>query len=91
MMKIKLILFIFSVFALFSCSDDDKNDNDVSNCFSPTSNLEIAYTENAIGCDCDSDIDEDICVSDGTGKKVALVCSEGKWIAVEDGPCGDEG
>lgn len=51
-----------------------------SSCFSPTQNLDIAYTVGAHGCACNS-ADEDQCI-DG----VALIC-DGTWRAVEDGPC----
>jgi len=64
---------------MVSCDPDDSNN---SNCFSPTQNLDIANTSNAIGCDCNSEIDEDVCVNG-----VALICEENTWITVEDGPC----
>lgn len=68
---------------LISCSNDD---NDL-NCFSPTQNLESACEVNSVGCDCNSAVDEGVCVMDKNGQFVALICSEDKWTAVEDGPC----
>ena len=67
-----------------SCSEDDESS---LNCFSPTQNLTNAYETDSIGCDCDSENDTDICMPDENGRSVALICSENKWIAVEDGPC----
>ena len=55
---------------------------DASLCFSPTSNLSLAYQPGAVGCVCDPAIDRDVCVQ---GK--ALVCANGHWAAVIDGPC----
>jgi hypothetical protein len=49
-------------------------------CYSPTQNLDTAYDPGAVGCSCDGD--EPVCVSN-----VALICSAGRWQAVEDGPC----
>jgi hypothetical protein len=55
-------------------------------CFSPTRNLETAYSD-GVGCDC-FERGAVTCVADKTGKNVALICSEqGSWQAVEDGPC----
>ncbi len=59
-------------------------------CYSPTQNLELAYTENAIGCSC-PDRTEGVCktrAETGLDHYVALICFEGKWTAVMDGPCG---
>lgn len=83
-MKNKLLLIFISALFLNSCSEDDDNN---SNCFSPIQNLTSAYESDSIGCDCDSQNDIDICVQDENGRNVALICSENKWIAVEDGPC----
>ncbi|WP_437905524.1 hypothetical protein WME95_45785 [Sorangium sp. So ce327] len=55
-------------------------------CFSPTQNLDTAYEPGSVGCAC-TDADEDVCVDDSTGRGVALVCNDGRWDAVEDGPC----
>ena len=51
-------------------------------CFSPTQNVDKAYDEDAVGCPCDEEVAEDVCV-DGA----ALTCEEGAWTAVVDGPC----
>jgi len=72
------------LFCLLAC-DDESTDN---TCFSPTQNLETAYTTGAIGCGCKSGTDKGVCVPDKTDRLVALVCEQNRWIAVEDGPCG---
>jgi len=41
----------------------------------------------SVGCDCDSENDANICVQDEKGSNVALICSDKKWIVVDDGPC----
>lgn len=79
MNSIKAVILIASLVGLGSCNQDDSVN---TACFSPTQNLEIANDVDAEGCDCNSEIDEDICV-DG----VALVCEEDQWQSVEDGPC----
>jgi hypothetical protein len=56
-------------------------------CFSPSRNLENAYLSGSEGCPCNELNDRDTCVEDNDGKKVALVCENGFWVAVEDGPC----
>ncbi len=58
-------------------------------CYSPTQNLTRAYEDGAVGCACTEGEDEGVCVSEapGSNRKVALVCSQGRWQAVEDGPC----
>jgi hypothetical protein len=58
----------------------------VPGCYSPTMNLATAYEPSAKGCACDADQDADICV-----KNVALICENGTWQAVEDGPCAPQG
>ncbi len=55
-------------------------------CFSPTQNLDHAYDPGAVGCAC-TDTDAGLCLDDGTGRLVALVCPLGHWRAVNDGPC----
>jgi hypothetical protein len=50
-------------------------------CYSPTQNTDTAYDPGAQGCPCD-DGAEDVCVMN-----VALICEQGYWQAVEDGPC----
>lgn len=51
-------------------------------CYSPTKNLAHAYEAGAQGCACDDEEDADVCV-----QGVALICEQGAWQAVEDGPC----
>ena len=82
-MKIKFSLLVLIISFLFSCSNDDDN----SNCFSPTQNLTSEYEDDAIGCDCDSENDIDVCEQDENGRNVALICFQNQWRAVEDGPC----
>lgn len=62
-------------------------------CYSPSQNLESAYAPGggkraARGCPCVKGRDKDVCVTDGTGRRVALVCGNQGWMSVEDGPCG---
>lgn len=59
--------------ALEPCAVDD--------CFSPFQNAEQAYDEGAVGCDCD-DENAGACIGGA-----AIMCMDGKWEAVEDGPC----
>ncbi len=51
-----------------------------SACFSPTQNLDTAYS-GGVGCPC-GEYEQDRCI-DG----VALFCHDGTWAAVADGPC----
>jgi len=56
-------------------------DAGTAECYSPNQNLGIAYDPGAQGCPCEeSDMDQ--CISG-----VALICEQGSWRAVEDGPC----
>lgn len=73
------------IFALlqFACGRDDRK----TTCFAPQQNLEIAYSPGAAGCECKSASDKSVCIRDRDGRDVALVCSDDRWIAVEDGPC----
>ncbi len=48
-------------------------------CYSPTQNLGSAYADGAEGCPCD---EGSVC-----DPPAALICQDGKWQAVEDGPC----
>lgn len=51
-------------------------------CFSPTENVDRAYDGDLQGCECDPS-QGDVCVG-----PAGLVCGEdGRWQAVEDGPC----
>lgn len=58
---------------------------DQKRCYSPKQHLERAYEEGAIGCACAAG-SESVCV-----EGVGLVCSDGRWQAVEDGPCAPQG
>jgi hypothetical protein len=51
-------------------------------CFSPTQYPTSAYDQGAVGCACDPEVDEDMCVA-----AVALICYDGRWRGVQDGPC----
>lgn len=53
----------------------------VLDCYSPGQNLDHAYDTGAIGCRCATG-SPGFCVNG-----VALVCTDGRWQAVEDGPC----
>ena len=57
-------------------------------CFSPTQSPELALDEPDAGCVCSDE--ESQCVStryQGRAWDVALICAEGRWRSVEDGPC----
>jgi hypothetical protein len=49
-------------------------------CYSPGQNLDHAYDQGSVGCRCATTLG--YCKSG-----VALVCTNGRWQAVEDGPC----
>jgi hypothetical protein len=55
-------------------------------CFSPGQNLDHAYDTGAAGCRC-AESTPSVCVK-GTRTAVALECTGGHWISVEDGACG---
>lgn len=78
------ILLLASLLAAACTSSTGGNTED---CYSPTQNLDIAYDDGAVGCTC-TDGAEAQCLPDSTGRKVALVCENGRWQAVNDGPCG---
>jgi len=62
-------------------------------CFSPTSHPELAVEDPDAGCACDAK-EPDQCVRtqhEGRPWDVALVCAQGRWQSVEDGPCGGGG
>jgi len=52
-----------------------------SDCYSPAE-PDDAVEHGAQGCTCNGYEDKSVCVG-----PAALICSEGKWISVEDGPC----
>jgi hypothetical protein len=57
-------------------------------CFSPTQSPELALDEPDAGCSCSDE--ESQCVStryQGRAWDVALICTQGRWRSVEDGPC----
>jgi hypothetical protein len=54
-------------------------------CYSPSQNVDVAYDAGAVGCVCNSAPSQ--CVTDSTGRKVGLVCTNNAWQAVNDGPC----
>jgi hypothetical protein len=49
-------------------------------CYSPDRNVDLAYSGEIPGCEC-GDVG-DVCVP-----PAALICEQGTWLAVEDGPC----
>jgi hypothetical protein len=79
MMKKVYIGFILIIAIAYCCKRDE--------CYSPCQNLETAYLNGSEGCLCDEQSDKDTCIEDGNGVNVALMCEEGVWVAVEDGPC----
>jgi hypothetical protein len=57
-------------------------------CFSPDVNPELGLDGGVVGCPCESE--EEVCVAVTEGQRlhlIALVCSEGSWHSVLDGPC----
>jgi hypothetical protein len=80
-------LLVLGWLGLVAAGCDDPPPADPS-CFSPSQNLDSAYQPGSAGCACRSGVDQGVCVPDSTGRRVALVCSNGTWTAVEDGPCG---
>jgi hypothetical protein len=71
----------------------DAQDTGPDVCYSPTMNQTLASqrltdrTINIQGCSCVKGQDADQCVPLPDGGKVALVCFDGRWMAVVDGPC----
>jgi len=78
-MKKSFIILVLILAIAYCCKKDE--------CYSPFQNLEIAYSDGSEGCLCDDQNNKDTCVEDSNGKKVALICEEGVWVAVEDGAC----
>jgi hypothetical protein len=72
----------------FGCANGAAQDAGTpTSCYSPTQNLDHAYDAGAVGCAC-ADTGPGVCLDDGTGRLVALICQLGRWVAVEDGACG---
>ncbi|MBI2393837.1 MAG: hypothetical protein HYV09_29970 [Deltaproteobacteria bacterium] len=71
-------------FAALAWSGGCSSESSDASCYSPSSNLDRAYAAGSRGCACSGGA---VCVSDSTGRTVALVCESGAWQAVEDGPC----
>jgi hypothetical protein len=55
---------------------------DVSSCYSPTSDLSLAEQPGATGCACNPAVDRDVCV-----RGMGLMCMNGRWQLLIDGPC----
>jgi hypothetical protein len=56
-------------------------------CYSPSQNVDHAYDDAAVGCDCGPRT-ASVCRADSTGRLVALICQEsGHWQSANDGPC----
>lgn len=59
-------------------------------CYSPTQRVETAYQPQSHGCACAAETEPGVCVKtqiDGRDHSVGLMCIEGKWKSVVDGPC----
>jgi hypothetical protein len=80
--SLALVLSFAGLFG-FGCSSESTNTADT--CYSPTQNLDLARDGTDMpkgrGCAC-APTDKGVCV-DG----VALICNEGRWLSVIDGPC----
>jgi hypothetical protein len=61
-------------------------DEPATRCFGPGRDLELATQADVRGCACEPD-SRPVCESDTLGRRVGLVCSQGSWVSVEDGPC----
>lgn len=82
-MKRNIIILVTIIGFAYNCDKDEK----FTDCYSPYQNLETAYLKDATGCSCSEGIDKDTCVVDKNGIMVALMCEDGVWVSVEDGPC----
>lgn len=74
----RLALLLVAPLSLLAACSSDKNQA----CYSPNANLSSAYENGAKGCACKTGADQEVCV-----KGVALICQNGHWQAVMDGPC----
>jgi hypothetical protein len=57
-------------------------------CFDPHHNL---VQPTGQGCECNPEVDSDVCAVGEDGYFYALVCQDGHWLSVEDGPCMPQG
>ncbi len=83
------ILTLLGLLALSTTGCLEQPEGHEGTCYSPEQNLEHAYDDDAFGCACEAE--EDVCASylaeDLREHEVALICIDGYWEAVEDGPC----
>jgi hypothetical protein len=57
-------------------------------CFSPDDNPELSLEPDSQGCACSEGTDQCLAIPEGGGLHlVGMVCREGRWSVVEDGPC----
>ncbi len=56
---------------------------DLSGCYSPFDNADLAWSDSAVGCACDYDFPAEVCLD------LAFSCRDGVWHAGEDGICFD--
>lgn len=82
--SLRASLVAVSLVAVASLAAGCSSESSDATCYSPSQNLDQAYVAGSRGCGCSSGA---VCVPDSTGRKVALVCENGAWQAVEDGPC----
>jgi hypothetical protein len=86
MMKVVSGVFALGMLLLAGCGGTEEEREEV--CYSPQQNISRAYEAGVLGCACDKERDEAVCVSDTVNnRKVALVCTSARWETVEDGPC----
>jgi hypothetical protein len=82
-------LVAFSCLAAHGCAPTSRSERDGiadSTCLSPYQNLDDAYDdERPIGCDCA--LEEQSACLPSVDNNVALICTQGRWNAVIDGPC----
>ena len=81
--RFAVLIMTLALAAVAACGGDD----DPAACYGPRQNLSRAYQAGAQGCPCTPGKDQAVCLADETGRKVALICTDGHWQSAEDGPC----
>jgi hypothetical protein len=82
-------LMSWSFCAALLCTPADALADDAGNtdCYSPTENLDGMCGDAAVGCPCNSAADQDVCINDTCHGTIGMMCEEGRWQWVYDGPC----
>lgn len=82
MTRDSLILIATALALAPACSSSNSK-----SCYSPTANVASVFDPGAVGCGCNPALDQPVCVRSETVGYVGLLCGEGRWRAVYDGPC----